>query len=109
MTDTPMPEIDVRQAQQRLAGGAVVIDVRETDEWDAGHAEGAVLEPLSGLDAGALAAAHADRPVAVLCRSGNRSGQATRALLEAGHADVVNVAGGMLAWTEAGLPVVTGR
>lgn len=104
MTD-PAPEIDVREAD-RLArsGGALLLDVREPDEWHAGHAPAAVHLPL----ADALAAAVPDdRPVLAICRSGNRSGQAASCLAAAGR-DVRNVTGGMKAWAAAGLPVVDG-
>ncbi len=95
------PETDVRAAAART--DALLLDVREQDEWDAGHAPGAMHLPLSTLT---LTDVPTDRPIVAVCRSGNRSGQLTRALLAADvDVDVVNMAGGMLAWHEAGLPM----
>ncbi|MEU2052311.1 rhodanese-like domain-containing protein [Streptomyces bungoensis] len=88
---------------------AVLLDVREQREWDAGHAPGAVYAPLSGLVAGvALPDEARDRPLVVICRSGQRSQQAAE-LLTARGAQVVDVKGGMRAWAAAGYPVVDDR
>lgn len=99
-------EIDVAAANALVEAGALLLDVRNDDEWEAGHAPAAVLIPL-----GDLATRHTelptDRKIAVICRSGARSARATEALVGAGY-DAVNVAGGMLAWADSGLPVVTG-
>ena len=104
MTD-PAPDIDVREADRLARSGEVLLlDVREPDEWDAGHAPAAVHLPLADATP---AAVPDDRPVLAICRSGNRSGQAVTALAAAGR-DVRNVAGGMKAWAAAGLPVVNG-
>lgn len=97
--DQQVPEIDVQQAAARP--DALLLDVREDDEWAAGHAPTAVHMPLSTME---VAAVPTDRPVVAICRSGNRSGQAARVLADAGL-DVVNVSGGMKAWREAGLPM----
>jgi rhodanese-related sulfurtransferase len=84
-----------------------VLDVREPDEYAAGHVQGALLMPLARTVEMALAAElPKDQPVYVFCRSGNRSLQAAQALVAAGYQDVRNVDGGILAWTAAGLPVV---
>ncbi|WP_328885286.1 rhodanese-like domain-containing protein [Streptomyces sp. NBC_00316] len=95
------------EACRRTAdGAAVLLDVRETHEWNAGHAPVAVHLPLSRLAAGhALPATAAGRPVVVICRSGHRSRQAARVLAGAGT-EVVDVAGGMHAWAACGLPVL---
>ena len=85
--------------------GAVLLDVRNPDEWDAAHVPTAVLIPLGDL-ADRYTELPADRRIAIICRSGARSARATEALVGAGY-DAVNVAGGMIAWTAAGLPVVT--
>ena len=99
-----VPQATPLEADQRPAG-AVLLDVREPDEWDAGHAPGALHVPL-----GRLGAEHTrlptDEPVYCVCRSGGRSDQAARALRGAGY-DARNVAGGMQAWEAAGLAVVT--
>lgn len=93
----------------RSVADPVLLDVREQDEWDAGHAPGARHVPLGTLEA-ALGATPSTLPAGptyvCICRSGNRSGRATVTLLEHGLA-AVNLAGGMRAWAEAGLAVVT--
>lgn len=87
-------------------GDAVLLDVREPYEWQAGHAPRAVHLSLSALAAGAGLPAEAQaRPLVVICRSGNRSLQAAE-LLAAWGAEAVDVIGGMRDWAEAGLPVV---
>ncbi|NEY33091.1 rhodanese-like domain-containing protein [Streptomyces sp. PRKS01-65] len=95
-----------RQAHQRTSDGtAVLLDVRETPEWRAGHAPGALHLPLSRLAAGASLPAEAEgRPVVAICRSGHRSRQAAR-LLSGRGVQAMDVTGGMTAWARAGLPV----
>jgi rhodanese-related sulfurtransferase len=87
-------------------GHAVLLDVREPGEWEAGHAPWAVHLPLSSLAAGAGLPEDAQaRPLVVICRSGNRSRQAAE-LLAARGSQTVDVIGGMRDWAGAGLPVV---
>lgn len=100
-----VPTVDVREAQELLADGAALLDVRRADEWRAGHAPGAVHIPLDQLPA-RTGEIPADRRVVAVCRSGARSGRATRFLQRAGL-DVVNLAGGMQAWARTGGQVVT--
>ena len=99
------PEVDVAGARRLIDAGAVLLDVREADEWHSGHAEGAQWIPM-GEVAGRQREIPAGRDVVVICRSGARSGRVTEVLVGAGH-DAVNLAGGMRAWAAAGLPVVT--
>ena len=100
----PGPDITVQHAADAAVGGQVLLlDVREDDEWAAGHAPGAVHVPMGALRAADLPT---DRLVVAVCRSGNRSGVAAAGLAQAGL-EVVNMAGGMTAWAAAGLPVVT--
>jgi rhodanese-related sulfurtransferase len=80
----------------------VLLDVREPDEWAAGHAPGAIHVPLS--EVGTSAVRFAGQEVLTVCRSGGRSAKAAEALARAGVA-VRNVAGGMTAWAAGGLPV----
>ncbi|MEW2258876.1 rhodanese-like domain-containing protein [Streptomyces sp. NPDC047869] len=88
---------------------AVLLDIREQDEWDAGQAPGPVHAPLSRLAAGAvLPDAARGRPLVVICRSGNRSRQAAGLLAGRGAA-AVDVKGGLKAWAAAGHPVVDER
>lgn len=86
-----------------VAAGAHVLDVREPEEWAAGHVPGAQHVPLGELVArqGELPD---DREVVVVCRGGGRSARATAYLLAAGR-HAVNLDGGMQAWAEAGKPM----
>ncbi|MET7542285.1 rhodanese-like domain-containing protein [Streptomyces sp. NPDC005507] len=84
---------------------AVLLDVRETQEWQAGHIPGAQHLPLSRLTAGAKApSAPAGSRLVLICRSGQRSQHAARLLREQGI-DAVDVTGGMKAWVRQGLPI----
>lgn len=91
-----------------LAGltGPRLIDVREPDEWNAGHVAGAALIPLGQLPArtGELPTRG---PIYVMCHSGGRSGRAAAILEEQGY-EVTNVNGGITAWRADGFPVVVG-
>jgi rhodanese-related sulfurtransferase len=100
---SPIPEVDPTGARRLADEGALLLDVREDGEWAAGHAPGAQHLRLGLL--GQERPPEGRRIVAV-CRSGNRSGKATEVLRAWGY-DAVNLAGGMKAWAEAGLSVVT--
>lgn len=85
---------------------AIVLDVREPGEYSAGHVLGAKNLPLSRLDApGADLPKRKERPVIVYCESGQRSAKAAAALRKHGFARVMNLAGGLGAWQQAGLPL----
>ena len=89
---------------------AVLLDVRENDEWTAGHAPGAVHIPMGQVEQrldelATLFPELPDRPIHVVCRSGGRSARVTAYLKQAGW-DAVNVDGGMRAWAAAGRPMV---
>ncbi|MEZ5322724.1 MAG: rhodanese-like domain-containing protein [Microthrixaceae bacterium] len=101
-----IPEIGVDELAERLSGAATVIDVRETDEYNAGHVPGATNLPLSTL-AERSAEVPTDRPVLVICQKGGRSMRACEHLVQFG-CDVTNVAGGTGAWVESGRPVHAG-
>ncbi len=79
----------------------VIIDVREEDEYATGRIPGATLIPLGEL-AGRTDEVPTDKPVVMVCRSGNRSAQAVQILQKAGFTNVHNMTGGMSAWTAAG-------
>ena len=96
-----VPEIDPVEASRRVRHGAVLLDVREPDEWTAGHAPAALHLPLGQLAPG-RADLPRDRPVVVVCRVGARSARAVQALRAWGY-DATNLAGGMQAWAAAGL------
>jgi len=99
--------VSVSQAAQMRDDGAFVLDVREPDEWAAGHIADATLIPLGQLPT-RLSEVPQDQPIVVVCRSGNRSAQGRDILLGAGFQSVTSMAGGMNDWAAAGLPVTTG-
>ena len=96
-------EIDVAELADRLRAGAALVDVRELDEWQAGRVPGVSLVPLSELDT-RVADLPGGRPLHLICRSGGRSMRAAEYLDSLGI-DCVNVAGGTLAWIDAGYDV----
>jgi rhodanese-related sulfurtransferase len=98
MSDVPTVRVD------ELGADDVLLDVREDDEWAAGHAEGAIHVPASELMA-RYGEVPADQEVHVICRTGGRSRRVTQWLNQNGF-DAVNVAGGMSAWVDAGRPIV---
>ncbi|MDO9193062.1 MAG: rhodanese-like domain-containing protein [Undibacterium sp.] len=102
-------EVDVKQALVMHDAGALLLDVREVSEYAESHVAGSTLIPLGQLKQ-RLREIGADKskPVALICRSGRRSAEALKLLEQAGFSAAVNVAGGMIAWKKAGLPVVTG-
>lgn len=103
----PITGVDPMQTQELLRNRALLIDVRDQREWDAGHAPKAKHHPIGALPASMDKLPH-DRTIVVVCRSGNRSARATKMLAKAGF-DVVNLEGGMTAWRGAGLPMVNKR
>jgi len=96
-----VPQIDARSVPDT----AVLLDVREHEEWVAGHAEGAVHVPLGQLP-GRLGDVPDGSEVVVVCRSGARSAQATAWLAAQGRR-AANLDGGMQAWVAAGRPMVS--
>lgn len=102
MFRSQLPSVDAGA----VPADAILLDVREDEEWAAGHAEGALHIPMSEI------VARVDEvpdggTVHVVCRVGGRSAQVTQFLLGQGR-DAVNVSGGMLDWAAAGRQVVTG-
>ncbi|MGH9103419.1 MAG: rhodanese-like domain-containing protein [Acidimicrobiales bacterium] len=91
-------------AVELLQGGAVLVDVREDDEWVAGHAPQARHVPVSEI-ASAHSSLPQDRVVICVCHLGGRSARAVAELRACGL-DARNLEGGMAAWASAGLPVV---
>lgn len=96
--------VKVADLANATAPNMVVLDVREPYEFAEGHVPGAVLLPLSSLEQRIDEVPEGD-PIYVICRSGNRSQQASEILAENGVKNVVNVDGGMIAWQAAGYPV----
>jgi len=102
-----MREIDQVMFAARHAEAPLVIDVREPEEYAAGHVPGARLVPMGAIS-GQLDELPADVPVYVICASGNRSLSVAQQLAKHGI-DAWSVAGGTGAWAEAGRPIVTGN
>jgi rhodanese-related sulfurtransferase len=100
--------ISVADAAVLRDDGAVIVDVREPDEWAAGHIPGAILIPLGEL-ASRLGDVPSNRPIVVVCRSGNRSAEGRDILLGAGFPAVTSLDGGMNDWANAGMPIETGN
>ena len=99
-------EVDLPTFIVAHADGAVVVDVREPDEYLAGHVPGAKLLPLTGVPA-RLGELPTDRPVFVICATGNRS-LAAAGWMRAAGVDAYSVAGGTSGWLRMGRPVVAG-
>jgi len=104
MNDNSIPTVQVEGVPDPLPDDLTIIDVRENDEWAAGHIEGAVHIPLAQLP-GRVAEVPPDAQTLVYCKSGGRSAQATVFLKHAGR-DAVNLDGGVIAWERAGRPLV---
>lgn len=101
--------VDAAEAKVRIDGAAppFLLDVREPSEYAEGHISGAYLLPL-GEFARRLNELPRDRDILVICRSGNRSGSATRQLAQARYR-AINLSGGMAGWQRAGFPIKRGR
>jgi rhodanese-related sulfurtransferase len=97
--------VDAVESKRKVDTGALLLDVRNPDEWQAGHAEGAAWIPMREL-AERQEELPTDRDIVVICKSGGRSAQVAQALVAAGY-EAVNVAGGSEAWQAAGFPIVT--
>ena len=97
----PVPAVSVTD----LPADTPMLDVRELDEWTAGHAPQARHLPMSEL-AGRLAEVPGDDPLYVVCRSGGRSGRVVAFLANQGY-PAVNVSGGMQDWAASGRDVIT--
>lgn len=107
-TNDALPEIPATEAHRRVQDEDVLLlDVRESFELAEARVPGAVNIPLGEL---AVRQTELDRgrPVAVICRSGNRSAMAVQHLRRLG-VDATNVAGGLIGWHGAGLPLETGQ
>jgi rhodanese-related sulfurtransferase len=98
------PEVSAKDANALVTAGALLLDVREDDEWQAGHAPQAEHLPMSRLQA-EYERLPTDRRIVCVCHVGARSAAVAIALRNAGW-DAVNLTGGMNAWEAAGLPLV---
>lgn len=102
-----IPTVGIDAVPHPLPEGLTILDVREPDEWAAGHIDGAVHIPLMDLPArvGELTELEPVQTL-VVCKVGGRSAQATAYLAQQGL-EAVNLAGGMLDWHAAGRPMVS--
>ena len=105
MDDVHVPEIDVDQLPAEFGSTAVLLDVREDDEWARGHASGAQHIPMSEVPA-RLGEIDGDATLYVICHAGGRSLKVSHYLARNGF-EPTNVSGGMLAWAGSGRTVVT--
>ncbi len=104
-----IPEIDVLEAQQRIENGALLLDVRERIEYAEAHiAAQQILLPMSEYLGRYAQELPKDQEILVYCRSGRRSGKVVKGLNELGF-NCLNLAGGILAWSEADLPTKSGN
>ena len=102
-------EVPVAQAEAACNRADVIIDIRESDEYAAGHIKGAVSVPRGVLEfkiADLPAIAGADTDILLYCQSSGRAALAAQSLATLGYTQVVSIAGGYAAWTDAGMPIV---
>ena len=102
-----IPAISPQEAlQMQTQNQAVIIDVRENDEWNAGHIAGAIHVPLSEITNHIPELSkYQNSPVIMQCKSGARSAKAADILAKAGFSKVHNLAGGLNAWQKANLQI----
>lgn len=100
------PEIDVQTLADRCAAGCRLFDVREPFEYEEIRIAGATLIPMAEVPE-EIEQFEGDEPAYLICRTGSRSGKAVEYLQRNGI-DAVNVAGGLVAWVQAGLPTESG-
>jgi rhodanese-related sulfurtransferase len=106
-----VPAVSVQQAAEMQGSddvGALIVDVREPNEYTQLRARGAVLLPLGRLN-GRAKDLPRDRELLLMCRTGGRSQNATQFLQAQGFSNVTNVSGGIVAWHAAGLPTTSGE
>ena len=104
MSGDSVPEVEAEEGRRLVEGGAFLLDVREADEWDAGHAPEATWIPMGELQA-RVGELPRDTTIVAICRTGSRSSVVTAALLGAGY-DAVNLAGGLRAWASEDFEIV---
>jgi rhodanese-related sulfurtransferase len=105
MDSDAVPQADIAALPQTFDESVVLLDVREDDEWQRGHAPGALHIPMGQITArtGEIDPAAA---LYVVCGVGGRSQRVAQYLAQNGYAPI-NVSGGMVAWADAGRPVIT--
>ena len=105
MEDTDVPQAGIGDVPGTFGDGVVLLDVREDDEWQRGHAPGAQHIPMGDVPA-RMAEIDTEADLYVVCHAGGRSQRVAQYLARNGY-EPVNITGGMLAWAGAGRPVVT--
>jgi rhodanese-related sulfurtransferase len=97
-----VPSVTVDEVEALLDDGALLVDIREKNEWDEARIAGAAFKPMSTINDWWTDLPR-DRTVVLYCRSGNRSAHAVNALVgQAGLDNVLNLTGGILAWAASG-------
>lgn len=101
-SQTAAPELSVPDLQKLMqkAGSVLLYDVRQPEEFNAGHIKGAILMPLGDLP-GRYKEIPQKKKIVVYCRSGKRSAQAVAFLRAHGYPDAVSLSGGYLEWSRA--------
>jgi rhodanese-related sulfurtransferase len=98
-------QADIADVPVTFGDSVVLLDVREDDEWQQGHVEGAQHIPMGDVPA-RIAEIDGDATLYVMCHAGGRSQRVAQYLARNGF-EPINVTGGMSAWAAAGRPVVT--
>ncbi|MBA3956555.1 MAG: molybdopterin biosynthesis protein MoeB, partial [Acidimicrobiia bacterium] len=102
-TKSRIREVDTTEAEDAIAGGATVLDVREPDEYEQGALPGAVHIPRGNLESQIEnRVVDRDTPLVVHCAGGTRSAFAAETLAQLGYTDVVSMAGGFNKWKDEG-------
>lgn len=105
-----MVAVDATAAVALINNDGVVVDLRNKETFDRGHIVNAKNIPYDELEAGkAKIEKFKNKPVVAVCDAGSTSTRAVAALRESGFVSAYTLKGGMNAWTEAGLPIVTGK
>ena len=104
----PLPSVSAAELSEKLKNGKrpLVLDVRQPEEFRAGHINGAKLIPLGELGR-RLKELPKDREIVLVCATGNRSRSATKMLLREGY-NAVNLNGGVMTWSRNGLSMKEG-
>lgn len=103
MTNSNSESVPVAEVPAEFSDAVVLLDIREDDEWEQGHAPGAVHIPMADVPA-RLEEIDMDADLFVVCRQGGRSIRVVQYLNQVGF-EAVNVSGGMVAWQKAGRPL----
>ncbi len=105
MDSDAVPQADISALPPTLDESVILLDVREDDEWQRGHAPGALHIPMGQIPT-RLQEIDSTATLYVVCQAGGRSQRVSQYLAQNGYAPI-NLSGGMLAWAGAGRPVVT--